>query len=215
MPAQAVSISQATECGTVYSPGEVSGIADIAHGNGLVLQMDGARFSNAVLHLGCSPADLTWRAGVDVMSFGASKNGAMAAEAVVFFDPEQAGDFERHRKRSGHLLSKMRFVSAQLEAYLTDDLWRRNATQANDMAQLLADGLYAIDGVKLWMPVEANEVFVYLPDAAVNALNDAEILFYEWATERGVCRFVASFNTTHDEVEAVVRIAGEAAAASS
>ena len=159
----AISLTQASECGTVYSPHELHEIADLARANGLKLHLDGARFANAVAGLGCSPADLTWRAGVDALSLGATKNGALAAEAVVFFDRALAAAFGYRRKRAGHLFSKMRFLSAQLEAYLSDDLWLRNARHANRLADRLAQGLAGLPGARLVYPVQANEVFVALP----------------------------------------------------
>ena len=143
----AISITQSTEFGTAYRPAEIASIAETAHRHGMKLHMDGARFANAIAFLGCAPADVTWRAGVDVLSFGATKNGALGAEAVVFFNRTDIRDFEYRRKKAGHLMSKMRFVSAQLEAYLSDGLWRRNATRANALAVRLADGLRAIDGI--------------------------------------------------------------------
>src|SRR5579883_354407 len=164
----AISLTNASEMGTVYTPEEVRAIADIAHGQGLRVHMDGARFANAVAALGCAPADLAWRAGVDVLSFGATKNGALAAEAVVFFAPAKAGDLAFRRKRSGHLFSKMRFLSAQLEAYLADDLWLRNARHANRMARRLADGVAGLPGVRLRHPTEANEIFVELPEPVID-----------------------------------------------
>jgi len=133
----AVSITQATECGTVYGPDEVAAIATTAHRHGLKLHMDGARFANALAFVGCSAAELSWMSGVDVLSLGATKNGTLAAEVVVFFEPDLAREFEFRRKRSGHLFSKMRFLSAQLEAYLTDGLWLANAGHANAMARRL------------------------------------------------------------------------------
>ena len=136
----AVSITQATECGTVYSLEEIQAIAQVTHDHGLYLHMDGARFANALVSLGCSPAAMTWQAGVDILSFGATKNGALAAEAVVFFKPELVRDFEFRRKRGGHLFSKMRFLSVQLQAYLENDLWRHNAQHANRLAKRLAAG---------------------------------------------------------------------------
>jgi len=134
----AISISEATEAGTLYRPEEIAALGALARRHGLALHMDGARFANAVAALGCSPAELSWRAGVDALSFGATKNGALAAEAVIFFDPAKVKGFAYRRKRGGHLLSKMRFLSAQLEAYLADDLWLANARHANAMAARLA-----------------------------------------------------------------------------
>ena len=138
-----VTLTQATEVGSVYTPEEVRAISATCKDLGLHLHMDGARFSNACAFLGCSPAEATWRSGVDVLSFGATKNGAMAAEAVVFFDPDRAADFEFRRKRAAHLFSKMRFLSAQIEAMLDGDLWLKLAARANAVATRLADGLRA------------------------------------------------------------------------
>lgn len=176
----AVSLTQASEAGTVYSVDEVHDIAEITHAHNLSLHMDGARFANAVVSLGCSPADITWRAGVDVLSFGATKNGAMAAEAVVFFNQSLAETFSYRRKRSGHLFSKMRFLSAQLEAYITDDLWIRNAAHANQMAATLAAGLASLPGAHLCHSVEANEIFIQLPEAVIAGLVADGFQFYRW-----------------------------------
>src|SRR6185312_1799022 len=166
----ALSISQATEAGTLYRPAEIAALGALARRHGLALHMDGARFANAVAALGCAPADLTWRAGVDALSFGATKNGALAAEAVIFFDPAKAADLAYRRKRAGHLFSKMRFLSAQLDAYLADGLWLRNARHANAMAARLGQGLARLPGARLVHPVEANEVFVELAEASIAAL---------------------------------------------
>ena len=200
----AVSLSQATEAGTVYRPQEVAAIAEVARGHGLGLQMDGARFANALVAAGCSPAELTWKAGVDVLAFGATKNGALAAEAVLVFRPALAADFGYRRKRGGHLFSKMRFLSAQLEAYLADDLWLRHAANANAMAARLAAGLAALPGVVLRHPVEANEIFAGLPLALADGLEAAGFQFYRWPTlEAGLAelRLVTAFSTTEAEVE--------------
>jgi threonine aldolase len=204
----AVSLTQATECGTVYSPDELRAIADLAHGHGLAVHMDGARFANAAASLGRSPADLTWRAGIDLMSFGATKNGALAAEAVVFFDRARAADFGFRRKRAGHLFSKMRFLSAQLEAYLTDGLWLRNAAHANRMAARIADGLDRLDGAELVYPVQANEVFVRLPEPVIAGLLADGFTFYRWDGPTGrVVRLVTAFNTGPAAVEALLAAA--------
>lgn len=201
----AVSISQATELGTAYRPAEVAALCEVAHHHGLHVHMDGARFANAVRYLDCHPGDVTWRAGVDVLSFGATKNGALAAEAVVFFDPARAEAFGYRRKRGGHLLSKMRFISAQLEAYLADGLWLRNARHANAMATQLAAGLSGPAGARLRHPVEANEVFLELPEAVIRRLAAAGFGFYRWGGEDAACiRLVASFATEPQEVERFV-----------
>lgn len=207
----AVSVSQATEWGTVYGLAQLRDLAATAHQLGLRVHMDGARFANAVAELGCSPADATWRAGVDALSFGASKNGALAAEAVVLFDPALAAELAFRRKRAGHLWSKMRFLSAQLLAYLDGDLWLRNARHANGMARRLAAGLTAIAGVRLAQPVEANELFVVLPAAVIAALRAAGFRFYDWPAPPGVAglvaRLVTSYDVTAAEVDALVAAA--------
>jgi threonine aldolase len=202
----ALSITQETEAGTLYRPDEVAALGDLTRHHGIALHMDGARFANAVAALGCSPAAITWRAGVDVLSFGATKNGAMAAEAVVFFDPAKAAELGFRRKRAGHLLSKMRFIAAQLEAYLRDDLWLRNARQANGMAARLGAGLSRLPGAKLLYPVEGNEIFVALPEATIAELAAAGFRFYRWGTEP-VLRLVAAFDTAVEDVDAFLAVA--------
>ncbi len=196
----ALTISQATEAGTIYNADELAALAEVARGYGMGVHMDGARYANALVHQGLSPADTTWRCGVDVMSFGATKNGALAAEAVIFFRPELASEFGERRKRGGHLLSKQRFVSAQLDAYLTDDLWLANARAANCAAARLAEGLAALDGAQLIHPVEANEVFATLPGPVTDALEADGFGFYRMGGE-GVIRLVTSFNTVDAEVD--------------
>lgn len=210
-PAAAISLSQSTEAGTVYTAAEIAALGTLARRHGLGLHLDGARFANAVAALGCAPADLTWRAGVDVLSFGATKNGALAAEAVVFFDPQKAADFAFRRKRGGHLLSKMRFLSVQLEAYLAADLWLRNARHANAMAARLGLGLERLAGARLRYPVAANAVFVDLPEQAIRALAAAGFGFYRWGGEAASClRLVTAFDT---RAAAVDRLVATAAAA--
>lgn len=199
-----LSITQATEFGTVYSLEEVRALAGVARDHGLKVHMDGARFANAVSTLGCSPADVTWRAGVDFLSFGATKNGAMMAEALLVFDPDDAFELGRRRKQAGHLLSKMRYVSAQLEAYLTDDLWLRLAGQANAMASRLANGIERAPGIDLLYPVQSNEVFVHMEAGLAARLRDDGFEFHEWPGRPGVFRLVAAFSTTADEVDGFV-----------
>lgn len=197
-----VSLTQATEAGTVYQPGEIGAISEVARRHGLGLHVDGSRFANAVASLGRAPADLTWRVGVDALSFGATKNGALAAEAVIFFDPAKAADVAFRRKRGGHLFSKMRFLSAQLDAYLADDLWLRNARHANRMAALLAEGLAALPGAQLRHPVEANELFVELEEPVIRGLLADGFQFYRWLDETSRCvRLVTAFNTEQADVE--------------
>jgi threonine aldolase len=206
----AVSVTQATECGTVYGPEEIAAIATSTHRHGLKLHMDGARFANALSFVGCSPAELSWKAGVDVLSFGATKNGAMAAEAVVFFNADLARDFGFRRKRGGHLLSKMRFLSAQLEAYLTDGLWLSNARHANAMARLLVAGLTALKGTQLLYPVDANEIFVVLPAHMHDALAAAGAQYHPWPSDRPgerAFRLVTAFDTNSADVDRFLSIA--------
>jgi threonine aldolase len=207
----AVSISQATEWGAVYHPDAIAEIAQIAHTNGCKLHVDGARFANALVTLGCSAADVTWRAGVDVLSFGATKNGALAAEAVVVFDTALAATIGYRRKRAGHLFSKMRFLSAQLDAYLADDLWLRNAGHANCMATRMAAGLAALGnrGFELVHPVEANELFVRLPATVRDGLIEDGFLFHGWGAppagpDDGVVRLVTAWNTEQADVDKLV-----------
>jgi threonine aldolase len=198
--AAVVSISQASELGTVYRPAEIAALATAAHARGLAVHMDGARFANAVAYLDCHPGDLSWRAGIDVLSFGATKNGALAAEAVVFFDRERVRDFELRRKRAGHLLSKLRFVSAQLLAYIESGIWRRNAERANSLARRIGGAV----GARLLHPVEANEVFVDLGDAHKESLRASGFEFYDWGAPRsGIARLVASWDQDERHVEAL------------
>jgi threonine aldolase len=207
----AVTVSQATEWGTVYGLAELRLLATEAHARGLRVHMDGARFANALVHLGCSAADATWRAGVDVLSFGATKNGALAAEAVVVFDSALADELALRRKRSGHLWSKARFLSAQLLAYLDGDLWLRNARHANAMAQRLARALAALPGIRLAQPAEANELFVVMPAEVAAALRAAGFQFYDWPPPPGVdgpvVRLVTSYDLGADAVDALVAAA--------
>jgi len=196
----AVSISQATELGTAYRPAEVAALCEVAHEHGLHVHMDGARFANAVTYLDCHPADVTWRAGVDVLSFGATKNGALAAEAVVFFHLGLVRDFELRRKRAGQLLSKSRFISAQLLAYVESGVWRRNAEQANALARSIGQAA----GTRLLHPVEANEVFVELGAKSKAALRAAGFEFYDWGPPAsGEARLVVSWDQDPRHVEAL------------
>lgn len=212
MPASALSITQASECGAVYSVGEVKALSAVARAAGLKFHMDGARFANAVAALGCAPADITWRAGVDVLSFGGTKNGCLIAEAVVFFDPNEAKDFIFRRKRAAQLFSKMRFVSAQFDAYLADDLWLRMAAHANAMARKLSRGLAGIPGCKIWYPTDANEVFVAFPPGVAEKLRAAGAMFYPWVTpgdpaNGAMQRLICSWATRDEEVEKFLGIA--------
>jgi threonine aldolase len=202
----AISITQSTELGTVYAPAEIAAISELARQQHMTLHMDGARFANAVAGAGVSPAELTWKAGIDVLSFGATKNGALAAEAVIFFDPARVADFEYRRKRAGHLTSKMRFVSAQLEAMLDNGLWLKLASSANTMARKLEAGLKAMQGVSVILPVQANEVFFTLPDHATRQrVEQKGARFYVWSPSHEpvpLIRLVCSFATTPADIEA-------------
>jgi threonine aldolase len=210
---RAVSLTQLTEKGTAYRVDEVAAIADVCRKHDLHLHMDGARFANALAGLNCSPADLTWKAGVDVLSFGGTKNGAMALEAVVFFNPHLGDDFIYRQKRAGHVLSKMRLMTAQMEAYLADGLWLENARHANAMATKLADGLRNM-GIELADAVDGNQVFPLMPAGMAAALRDAGFLFYDRGAddqERRKARLVTAFNTPEADVDAFLETAGKAA----
>lgn len=199
-----LSITQATEFGTVYSLDEIRELSDVAHEAGMHVHMDGARFANALCGLGCSPAEMTWRAGVDMLSFGATKNGAMMAEALLVFDADDAAELGRRRKQAGHLLSKMRYVSAQLEAYLADDLWLRLAAHANRMAKRLSEGLEEAGGVELLHPVQSNEIFVRMDKERCDGLWEAGFEFHGWPGRPGVYRLVTSHCTTESDVESLL-----------
>ena len=200
----AVSISQATEYGTVYSPDEVQVIAAFAHDHNLLLHMDGARLANAAASLGRPLREMARSLGVDVLSFGGTKNGAIAAEAVAYFDNKLARDFPFRRMQAMQLASKMRFVAAQFDALLTDDLWLRSATHANAMAALLGAELAGIIGVRLTQRVEANEVFAIFPREHVARLQE-QCSFQVWVEETTEVRLVTSFDTTEDDVMAFIK----------
>lgn len=208
-----LTLTQSTEFGTVYSIEELKVLTGLARARGLAVHMDGARFANALVTLGCTPAEMTWKAGVDALSFGATKNGALAAEAVVFFDPARATEFGFRRKRSGHLFSKMRFLSAQLEAYVTDGLWLRNARHANAMAKRMAEGLALVNSARLQAPVEANEIFVRLPRELLKRLRDAGAGFHPWPmdgddADNRTIRLVTSFATQAEDIDRFLQVAG-------
>ncbi|MGH2342756.1 threonine aldolase family protein [Segnochrobactraceae bacterium EtOH-i3] len=214
-----LSLTQASECGLVYSVAEVTALAAEAHARGLAVHMDGARFANALVATGASPAEMSWKAGVDVLCLGASKNGALACEAVIFFDAEKAAAFANIRKRGGHLISKGRLFGAQCCGWLEGGDWLRLAAHSNAMARRLGEGLARLPGVSLGWPVEANEVFPLLPVAMIERLRAAGAYFYDWPAallpvtpgpdEAGI-RLVTSFRTTADEVEAFLSAASAA-----
>lgn len=214
---QAISITQATECGCVYTPAEVAALKQAAAPRGLALHMDGARFANALVTLGCTPAEITWKAGVDVLSFGGTKNGAWAAEAVLFFDPARAGEMKWRRKRAGHTLSKGRLIAAQFEGLLRDGHWLALARHANAMALRLADALDADGRTRLAWPCQANEVFPILSAEMQARLASAGVAYLAWSDTAlapretlpagaVIGRFVMSFRTAPEEVDRLIAV---------
>ena len=214
-----LSITQVTEAGTVYSLEEIRALSDVAASRDLKMHMDGARFGNALMALGCSPADMTWKSGVDVLSFGATKGGALAAEAVILFDVKKADELMYRRKRGGHLLSKNRFTAAQLLAFLDDDLWLKNAAHANDMAARLARGISQSNKLRHAFDVDANMQFIIMTIAVHEWLQSAGARYYTWPGRgpRGagakrddevISRFVCGFSTTPEEVDEFVAVVG-------
>jgi threonine aldolase len=206
-----LSLSQATEAGTVYRPAEIAALAALARERGLAVHMDGARLANALARLRVTPAQLTWKAGVDVLSLGATKGGALAAEAIVFFEPSRAAAMGERRKRGGHLLSKHRFFAAQFEAFFADGLWLELASHANACADRLATGLSKAGYPPVW-PVEANEVFVVLPHPTDQRLRAAGAVYHPWHSRslpggippppgHVLVRLVTSFATTEAEID--------------
>jgi threonine aldolase len=211
-----LSLSQATELGTAYAPSEVAALAELARARRMHVHMDGARFANALVRLACTPAELTWKSGVDVLSFG-----ALGVEAVVFFDTALADDFLYRRKRAGHLVSKGRYLGAQMLAYLDHDLWLANARHANAMADRLGDGLGRLPGVRLPLSVDANEVFAIVPRALHEALRAAGGRYLEWpgdgpgtdvaTDDEAFIRLLTSFRTTEHEVRSFIDAASAGA----
>jgi threonine aldolase len=210
----ALSISQASEAGMVYSLGETSALAKVAHSRNLAVHMDGARFANALVTLGCTPAEMSWKAGIDMLSFGATKNGCLAAEAVIFFDKSKAVDMPFRRKRSGHTLSKGRLLAAQMEAYLQAGHWLDLARRANHAALRLEQALLSLPGVRIGWPRQANEVFPILPAAIDERLRAANAAYHPWSPDwlppksmpragEALFRFVTSFRTSSAEIEAL------------
>lgn len=194
-----VSITQATELGTVYRPGEIQEITRFAHGHGLLVHMDGARICNAAAFLNTDLKAVTRDVGVDILSFGGTKNGLMFGETVLFFDPESARHFKYIRKQGMQLASKMRFIAVQFETLLTDDLWLKNARHANRMAALLAREVRRIPGIRVTQDVDANAVFAAVPKQYVPLLQK-EYFFYVWDDASSVVRWMTSFDTTEDDV---------------
>lgn len=204
-----VTITNATEAGTVYSAAEVAALCAVAREFGLPVHMDGARFANALVADGSTPAEMTWKAGVDVLSFGGTKNGCLAVEAVVIFDPAKAWEFELRRKRGGHLFSKHRYLSAQMDAYLEGDLWLDLARRANDAAQALSQGILGLPGARLMHPTQANAVFAGWPRGGHRAAQEAGAKYYLWPFGQSLdgpgdevltARLVCSWSTTAEDV---------------
>lgn len=207
--AKIVSITQATEMGTLYTPKEIKVIADYVHQNNMFLHMDGARIANAVVGLNVDIKEITKNAGVDILSFGGTKNGMMFGEAVVFFNQELAKNFKFIRKQGMQLASKMRFVSAQFEALFANDLWLENAKHANEMARLLAEKVKEIPQVKITQEVQANAVFAIVPKQAISKLQE-KYFFYVWNEGTSEVRWMASFDTQKEDIENFIKFVKEA-----
>lgn len=207
-----LSLTNVTEAGTVYTAAEIAGLTALAHGFGLPCHLDGARFANALVALGATPAEMTWQAGIDVLSFGGTKNGLLGVEAVVIFDPARAWEFELRRKRGGHLVSKHRYLAAQMLAWLEDDLWLRLAGQANAMAARLAAGISSLPGARLIDPVQANMVFAEWPAGGHAKAQAAGAVYYPMpaAAGREAARLVASWCTTEADVDGLLAVLGRA-----
>ncbi|WP_407279803.1 low specificity L-threonine aldolase [Aromatoleum evansii] len=203
-----VTLTQATELGTLYQQGEIAGIARVAREHGLKVHMDGARFANAVASLGLAPADITWRAGVDVLCFGGTKMGLPVGEAIVFFDKAMGEEFAYRCKQAGQLASKMRFLSAPWLAMLENGVWLRHAAHANAMAQRLRERIAPLAGAEMLLPTEANGVFINLPEAAIERLRAAGWVFYTFIG--GGARFMCSWATTEAAVDHLARDLAEA-----
>ncbi|MDC0531693.1 low specificity L-threonine aldolase [Candidatus Pelagibacter ubique] len=195
-----VSITQVCETGEVYQLDEIKKISEITHKHNLNMHMDGARFANALVSLDASPAEMTWKSGVDVLSFGATKNGCLAAEAIIFFKKDLVGDIAFLMKRAGHLLSKMRFVSAQLDAYISNDVWLRNARHANLMGKKLSDGLSKHNDIEIVYPTEANEVFVKFPRNKIEYINSKGYKMNENELDGKAIRLVTSWNSSTEDI---------------
>jgi threonine aldolase len=198
-----VSVTQATEVGTIYSPDELKAVGAAAHRLGLKVHMDGARFANAVAALGVAPRQITWEAGVDVLCFGGTKNGTPVGDAVVFFDTKLAHEFDYRCKQAGQLASKMRFLAAPWVGMLQDNAWLRWAAHANAMAQLLYQGLQDVPGVKIMFPCQANAVFVQMPEAVASGLRELGWRFYSFIGKGG-SRLMCSWDTTEEDVRRFV-----------
>ena len=201
---KAITITQSTELGTLYTINEIKALADLAHEYNMYLHVDGARLANAAVALNCTFKEMTTDAGVDVVSFGGTKNGLMIGESVVFLNPELAKDFKYRRKQGLQLCSKMRFLAVQFEAYFKDDLWRRNAAHSNKMAQLLYNKVKDIPQLKVMYPVQVNGVFVQLPRVVWTELQK-RYFFYDWDIDNNVVRWLCSFDTTEEDIKSFVK----------
>ena len=201
-----VSITQVCETGEVYQLDEIKKISDVTHKHNLNMHMDGARFANALVSLDCSPAEMTWKSGIDVLSFGATKNGCLAAEAIIFFKKDLVGNTAFLMKRAGHLLSKMRFVSAQLDAYISNDVWLKNARHANKMGKRLSEGLNNYSDINLSYPTEANEVFATFPKNKIEHLNSEGYTINEDEWDGKAVRLVTAWNTKDNDVDEFLEI---------
>ena len=201
---RAISITQPTELGTLYTLDEIRALADLAHSHDMYLHMDGARLANAAVALGCTFRQMTTDLGVDCLSFGGTKNGMMIGESAVILNPVLDADLKYRRKQMGQLSSKMRFMAAQFEAYLSTGVWRRNAEHSNRMAQLLCQSLREVPEAKVVYPVQANSVFVQLPNKVWNALLD-DYFFYLWDEATDVVRWMCSFDTTEEDIHNLVQ----------
>lgn len=213
----ALSLTNSTESGTVYTPAELKALTSVARAHGMPVHLDGARFANAVVSTGATPAELSWKSGVDVLSFGGTKNGLMGVEAVILFEPKLAWEFELRRKRGGHLFSKHRYLSAQMLAYLTDGLWLDLAARANAAAARLSAGILALPGASLVHPTEANAVFASWNRAAHRRAMEAGARYYFWGSEGDLsgpddglesARLVASWCTTEEEITQFLSLIG-------
>jgi len=198
----AVNLTQATDLGGVYTLDQIRAVVEVARARGLKLHMDGARFANALARLGCAPAEATWRAGIDIMSFGATKNGGALCDAIVVFAPDIAEIVAVQLRRAGQVWSKMRFASAQLIAYVENGLWLDMARASNAVAARIAAGLHDVPGARLLAPVEANEIFLELPSTTMDALEADGFQFYR--RSRGLARFVCRFDTSEAEADALL-----------
>lgn len=222
MPPKALSISQVSECGLVYSLDELKALGEVCREHGLSFHMDGARFANAIVSLGCTPAEMTWKQGVDILSFGGTKNGCLMAEAIVVFKPELAEALDYRSKRAGQIVSKGRLISAQFDGYFADDHWYANARHANRLAKLLSDGLAQLPRVRLAWETQANEVFPIIPAAMDKALRNAGAVYHPWTDlslpegetlgpDESLIRLVLSFASREEDVLRLLDIARSAA----